>query len=216
MTSPRFIRTVAVIASSAFVLGAFVAGPADAKKKKKKKPAVCAEFQPGEKGTDKPTLKVTDAATEEAPAVQKVTLAESLGDARLLSDIPEAGPLASAHDAFNIQVDSAAKEAGLYISFEFPQRRDYDLEVWHTDGSYAARSHDFNPVYSPVPDTYSNGGHAGEATDSSEKIIGLRTSDCGGWTVEAVNWLGEGGEFEIKVWLGEIVNDPQEPGAETP
>ena len=210
MTSPRFIRTVAVIAMSAFVLGAFVSGPADAKKKKKK-PAVCKTFTPGEKGTDKPTIVVTDAATEEAPAVQTVTLAESV------ADLDQTGMVSSAStDAFNVQVDSAAKEAGLYVLFEFPARRDYDLELWHTDGSYAARSHDFNTLYSPSPDTYANGGHGGEATDTYEKIVGLRTSDCGGWTAETVNWLGEGGEMTVKLWLGEIKNDPQAPGAETP
>ena len=215
MTSPRFTRTVAVVAMSALVLGAFVAGPADAKKKKKKKakkPAVCAEYLPGEKGTDKPTLVVTDEATEEAPAVQTVTLAESVADVDLTGQLG----LAPSTDAFNIQVDSAAKEAGLHILFEFPMRRDYDLELFYDDGSYAARSHDFNLLYSPDPITYSNGGHAGEATDTSEKIVGVRTADCGGYTVETVNWLGEGGEFEIKAWLGDIVNDPQDPGAETP
>lgn len=209
MTSPRFIRTVAVIAMSAFVLGAFVAGPADAKKKKKK-PAVCKTFTPGEKGAEKPTIVVTDAATEEAPAVQTVTLAESV------ADLDQTGTMAPGTDAFNIQVDSAAKEAGLNILFEFPARRDYDLELFHTDGSYAARSHDFNTLYSPNPDTYANGGHAGEGTDTYEKIVGLRTSDCGGWTAETVNWLGEGGEMTVKLWLGEIKNDPLAPGAETP
>lgn len=211
MRSPRFIRIVSVVGMSALVLGAFVAGPADAKKKKKKKPAVCATFTPGEKGTDKPTVKVTDAATEAAPVVQKVTLAESVGDVDVTGAVSPPGS-----DAFNVQVDSAAKEAGLYILFEFPMRRDYDLEVWHPDGSYAARSHDFNTLYSPDPATYANGGSGGEGTDSYEKIVGLRTSDCGGWTVETINWLGEGGELEVKMWLGDIVNDPQAPGAETP
>ena len=205
MRSPRFIRTVAVVGMSALVHGAFVATPADAKKKKK--PAVCKAYMPGEKGTDKPTVVVNDAHTEEAPLVQTVTLAESAADFV---------PVDPATDAFNVQVDSAAAEAGLYVLFEFPSRRDYDLELWYDDGSYAARSHDFNLLYSPAPETYSNEGHAGEATDSSEKIVGVATPDCGGYTVETVNWLGEGGDFEIKVWLGEIKNDPQEPGAETP
>ena len=74
MRSARFTRTVAVIGMSALVLGAFAATPADAKKKKKKKPAVCAPFSPGEKGTEKPTLVVTDTATEAAPAIQPVSL----------------------------------------------------------------------------------------------------------------------------------------------
>ena len=210
MTSPRFIRTVAVIAMSAFVLGAFVAGPADAKKKKKKKPAVCAEFAPGEKGADQPTLKVTDANTETAPALQPVTLDPEVTE----------GIVSHSESVFNIQVDSAAKEAGLYILFEFGDRQDYDLNVWHTDGSYAARSHGFQPVLGTDPTIEAEqgnlGGHAGESTSSSEAIVGLNTSDCGGWTVSAENYLGEGGDFEVKVWLGEIKNDPQAPGAETP
>ena len=206
MRSSRFMRTVAVVGMSALVLGAFAATPADAKKKKK--PKVCAPYQPGEKGTDKPLVTVTDAHTEEAPLVQKVTLDESAAD---FVPVMEPGS-----DAFNVQVDSAAKEAGLYILFEFPSRRDYDLELWYDDGSYAARSHDFNLLYSPAPQTYSNEGHAGESSDSYEKIVGVRTPDCAGYTAEAVNWLGEGGEFEIKVWLGEVVNDPLAPGEETP
>lgn len=208
MRSPRFIRTVAVVGMSALVIGAFAAGPADAKKKKKKKkPAVCAAYQPGEKGADKPTVTVKDAHTEEAPLAQKVTLGRSMSEG--LVDDPT-------YDYFNVQVDSKLKEAGLYVLFEFPTRRDYDLELLWDDGSYAARSHDFNVLYSPDPRTYWNEGHAGESTDHSEKIVGVRTPDCGGYTVEAVNWLGEGGDFEIKLWLGEIKNDPQSPGEETP
>ena len=214
MTSPRFIRTVAVIAMSAFVLGAFVAGPADAKKKKKK-PAVCSAFQPGEYGTDKPTLVVTDTATEDAPAIQKVTVAESAADADLTGLALSPGT-----DVFNVQVDSKAKEAGLHILVEFPERNDVDLNVFHTDGSYAARAHGFNPLLAIEPTIDENfgnlSGHAGESTPSSEHIVGLRTADCGGWTVDVQNWLGMGGEFDVKVWLGEIKNDPQAPGAETP
>ena len=214
MTSPRFIRTVAVIAMSAFVLGAFVAGTADAKKKKKK-PAACAAFAPGEYGTDKPTLVVTDTATEDAPAIQKVTVAESAADADVTGLALSPGT-----DVFNVQVDSKAKEAGLHILVEFPERNDVDLNVFHTDGSYAARSHGFNPLLAIEPTIDENfgnlSGHAGESTPSSEQVVGLRTADCGGWTVDVQNWLGMGGEFEVKVWLGDVVNDPQAPGAETP
>ena len=208
MRSSRSVRTIAVVGMSALVLGAFGAAPADAKKKKK--PAPCSAFQPGEKGTDKPTLVVTDTATEAAPALQPVSL-----DAEVTEGI-----VSHAEDVFNIQVDSKAKEAGLYILFEFQERRDYDLNVWHTDGSYAARSHGFQPILGlneTVDAEQGNlGGHAGESTTSSEKIVGLRTSDCGGYTVSAENFLGEGGDFEVKVWLGEIQNDAQAPGAETP
>ena len=208
MRSSRSIRTTAVIGMSALVLGAFFVAPADAKKKKK--PAPCSAFQPGEKGAEKPTLIVTDSATEAAPALQPVSLAPEVSE----------GIVSHAEDVFNIQVDSKAKEAGLYILFEFQERRDYDLNVWHTDGSYAARSHGFQPILGlneTVDAEQGNlGGHAGESTPASEKIVGLRTSDCGGYTVSTENFLGEGGDFEVKVWLGDITNDAQAPGAETP
>ncbi len=211
MKSPRTIRTLAVIATAGLVVGAFAATPAEAKKKKKK-PAVCGAFTPGEAGTDKPMVVVTDAATEAAPVEQTVTLAESVADA----DLVGTGVLEPGTDHFNIQVDSAAKEAGLYVLIEFPERRDYDLNLLHTDGSYAARSRSFQPVLGTPGEAFSDPGHGGEGTTTSEKLVGINTSDCGGWTLQAQNWLGEGGEFAIKVWLGDIANEPQAPGAETP
>jgi hypothetical protein len=210
MRSPRFIRTVAVVGMSALVLGAFVAGPADAKKKKKKKPAVCATFTPGERGAEQPNLVVTDAATEAAPVVHAITLDPEVTE----------GIVSHTESVFNVQVDSAAKSTGLYILFEGQERRDYDLNVYHPDGSYAARSHGFQPILG-IDETLDAeqgnlGGHAGESTPNSEKIVGLATSDCGGWTVSVENYLGEGGDFDVKVWVGEIKNEPQAAGAETP
>jgi hypothetical protein len=201
----------------ALVLGLLVGSllmPAEAKKKKKKRapaPVACAPYSPGSDGSGKPTVVVNDTATEQQPLIQKVNLAESIADL----DLVGTGAVAPSTDAFNVQVDTANPDAGLYVLFEFPTRRDYDLELLWTDGSYAARSHDFNLVYSPAG-IHENGGHAGVATDASEQIVGVRTPDCGGYTVETVNWLGEGGEFEIKLWLGESKNDPQPPGAEPP
>lgn len=169
-------------------------------------PAGCAPFQPGEKGQGQPTVMLTDAATESAPAEHKVTLAQSTADVR--------GEASYAY--FNVQVDPASADAGLYVLFEFPTRRDYDLSLFHTDGSYAARSRAFNPVYPDPSGRLSTTGHGGEATDRSEKLVGIRTADCGGWTVAAENHLGEGGDFTLKLWLGEAKTDPQEPGKEKP
>jgi hypothetical protein len=216
MKTSRTLRTVAVLASAAMVLGAFVAGPAEAKKKKKKKPAVCAPFTSSIEGADKPTVVVTDAATEAQPLVQPVTLDMSAGDADLLG----AGAPPAAHDHLNIQVDSKAKDAGLYVLFEFPDRRDYDLNLLHQDGSYAARSHGFNLLlgaHAAVDENFGNlSGHGGESTPTSEKLVGIRSTDCGGWTLDVANYLGEGGEMEVKLWLGESKFEPQAPGAETP
>ena len=175
----------------------------------KKPPVGCAPFVPGEAGADKPLVTVTDAATEEAPVEQEITLAPSAADA----DLVGAGQPEPSFDYFNVQVDSTSASKGLYVLFQFPERRDYDLELLHPDKSYAARSHDFNPICgSPV--SCSNEGHGGEAGPGFEKLVGINTSDCGGWTVEGVNWLGEGGKFKIKVWLGDAVNEPLPPGAE--
>lgn len=210
-------RIVAVVLAGGLVASAVIAGPATAAKKKKPKgkppaPAACQAYTPGELGKDKPSVVVTDTATEAAPLEQKVTLEASLRNYDETGT--GAGPLALSSDYFNIQVDSANPETGLYASIEFAERRDYDLDVRYPDGSYAARSHDGNTLLGTG--FGENGGHAGEATTSSEKIVGIRTADCGGYTIEASNWFGEGGDLTVKLWLGEIKNDPKAPGEEVP
>ncbi|MDQ3982337.1 MAG: hypothetical protein M3271_06605, partial [Actinomycetota bacterium] len=90
--------------------------------------------------------------------------------------------------------------------------RDYDIDLLYADGSYGARSHDWNTVLGTGEGV--NGGHAGESTTASEKIVGVRTADCAGWTVETANWFGEGGEMTVKLWLGEVKNEPLPPGEE--
>jgi len=184
------------------------------KKKGCKKPPVlsCATYSPGELGADKPLVTVTDAATEAAPVEQKVTLAESV------ADLDQTGMVSAASaDYFNVQVDTTNTEAGLYALLEFPTRRDYDLGLLHADGSYGARSRRWNTISETTdqgPFAISTTGHGGAGTDATELLDGIKTSDCGGWTVEAENWLGEGGEFTIKLWLGEAKVDPQAPGVE--
>jgi hypothetical protein len=174
---------------------------------KKKKAAQCKTFQAGELGAEADTIKVTDKATEKKPVEQTVTLDASLADFVVVQEPSRA--------YFNVQVDSKKPKVGLYALFEFPTRRDYDVELLHPDGSYAARSHDFNPLQeTPAGDLGANEGHGGESTASTEKLVGIATRDCGGWTVEAVNWLGEGGEFPIKVWLGPVEHEPQPEGEE--
>jgi hypothetical protein len=194
-------------------------GSSKAKKngcKKTPAPKNCAPFTPGEAGKDKPTVTLTDAATEAKPVEQKIKLAASAADADLVGELPDQGPLAAAHDAFNIQVDAAAADAGLYALIEFPSRRDYDLNLLHLDGSYAARAQTFNPVVGTPGSMFSVPGHGGEGTDHSEKLVGIKTSDCGGWTLDVANYLGEGGEMTVKLWLGDVVTEPQAVGAETP
>ncbi|HJR45921.1 MAG TPA: hypothetical protein VJ927_09990 [Actinomycetota bacterium] len=195
-------------------------GPGKKAPKPGKPSAQCAPFTPGEAGADKPTVVLTDAATEAAPVEQKVTVDASAADAAPVTEAYAVIP--PAHDAFNIQVDSAAAESGLYALVEFEDRNDIDMNLLHPDGSYAAQSRGFNtlvelvnmefPVFGPI----FTSGHGGETTASSEKLVGIRTSDCGGWTLDVANYLGMGGELTVKLWLGEAVTDPLEEGAETP
>ena len=205
-----------MLLTAALAMSVFAALPAEAKKKKKKKkkkPPVCAPYLPGESGAEAETLVVTDAATAEAPVTHAFSLDAYFFEGISVQGVPGAAP----SSAINVQVDSAAPTAGLYVTFEFDARRDYDLYLRWPDGSDAASSHGFNPaIEAKGPETFdpsnTNGNHAGESTAASENIVGLITPDCGGYTVQFYNYFGEGGDFEAKLWLGEGTTDPLAPG----
>lgn len=206
-------KSLIVMITAALVASAFVAPAAEAKKKKKK-PVACAAYVPGEQGAEAENIVVTDAATAEAPAAYAFAI-----DANFTEGLEaEAGMETPAHYV-NVQVDSAAAAAGLYATWEFPTRRDYDLYARYPDGSEAASSHGFSPAIETqgTPADVSNTGtnHAGETKADSENIVGLTTSDCGGYTFQLKNYFGEGGDFELKIWLGEGTTDPR-PVGETP
>lgn len=198
-------RIFSIVLALGLVVSGVLAGPATAAKKKKPKP--CAAYTPGELGAEAPTVVVTDAHTAEAPLLQPVTLEPSVADADLFGAVPDEGPLAHSQAFFNVQVDSKLSSAGLYVTFEFDEHRDYDLWAYFADGSIAASSHGFQPLLSTagtpadISNTASN--HGGDSQSTSENLVGIITPDCGGYTIEAANWLGEGGDFEIKLWLGE-------------
>jgi hypothetical protein len=176
----------------------------------------CADFKPGERGAEveDPTVKLTDEHTEEAPLEYEVELGQSLAD---VNPGPLPAPFAVTADAFNVQVDTKGDDVGVWALFQFPTHRDYDIDMFHSDGSYAARASGFNPMGfpAPVPRVFAS-GHGGEYGFTYEKLLGIRTANCGGWTMEASNHLGEGGKFKIKLWLGEAVTDPLEPGKAKP
>ena len=207
-------RICSVVLALGLVVSGVLAGPATAgKKKKPKKPAVCAAYTPGEMGAEKPTVVVTDAHTAEAPLVQTVTLEPSAADADVLGAALEASK-----DYFNVQVDSANPTAGLYVTFEFGDFQDYDLWAYFADGTGAASSHGFQPLIllagqqvGPIEPANTLSNHGGESTVNSENLVGIITPDCGGYTIETANWLGEGGEFDVKVWLGEGKTEPGVP-----
>ena len=166
----------------------------------------CAAYVPGEEGAEAETFKVTDAATAEAPL--EFTIEQAMGQG---GDLGVGVYDGSAHTFRNLQVDSEGNEAGLYIRYEFPVYEDHDLYVNYADGSEAAHVGGFNAAPVSIFDGTGAGGHSEQG---AEQIDGLRTADCGGYTIDFSNYLGEGGEYTVKVWLGEIQNDPAAPASD--
>lgn len=172
----------------------------------------CTPIAPATAGAEAPHVTLTDAHNAEAPLVQPVELEQRFDE----------GLTGATPSSVNVTVDTAKKEVGLYATLEFPTRRDYDLWAYFpgTENEEAASSHGFNPLAetqgindNPDPsNTASN--HGGETTASSENLVGILTPDCGGYTVSAYNYFGEGGELELKLWLGDVSYDPAEAGGE--
>ena len=196
-------------------------GPGKKSPKPGKPAGACTPVAPATAGKDAPALTLTDAATAEKPAVQTLTLEqrfdEGLGDAL---GVPGSSP--AAPSSVNVTVDTAAKgPIGLYATLEFPARRDYDLWAYFpgTENEEAASSHGFSPLIetqgqgpADVSNTASN--HGGETTANSENLVGILTPDCGGYTITAYNYFGEGGDLDLKLWLGEAKYDPAETPSE--
>jgi hypothetical protein len=192
MKSPRILKTAAVVGTAALILGAFAAGPADAKKKKKvKKPPVCAPYTPAEDGAAAPITLVTDAATADAPVTVAVAAEPGLG----VGGLAEQG---IAHSYVNVQVDSAATATALTIRLEMPEFEDYDLAVLNPDGSQAAAAQGFNPE----PAVYNDNTNGGHTEVGAEMIDALPTNDCQGYTLDISTASGMGGELTVKYWLG--------------
>lgn len=177
-----------------FVLGASaLAAPVSAaKKKKKKKAPVCKMYTPGEMGAEAETTKITDKATEEAPIEMDVPLGPAVG-------------AATTQMYHNVQVVSKKKEVGLWLRLESPPTDDPDLFVYWDNGNRAATAGGFNQAPVGPLDGTGDGGHS---EIGAEQIDGLRTSNCVGYTLDLVNFLGVGGTYTLKMWLGDIENDP--------
>ena len=185
MRSPRFIRTIAVVGLSALVLGAFVAAPAGAAKKKALK---CSAFTPGIEGAaEAEVVKVTPKATEEKPVV--IELEHGM-----------AGPSEASlneEQFFNIQIYGPS--SGLYILEEFSDRHDVDLYLYDAAGEEVASSGAFNMA--PVG-PFSAGGNGGS---NYESIPGFPVSTCEGYTIRSNAYLTSGTAATIKLWFGEEV-----------
>ncbi len=174
-------------------------------KKEEPKVEACAPYQPGEQGAEAETVVVTDEATEEKPVEITVTHDPAV------EGISPSGEEASTFH--NIQVDTSAAEAGLYVRYEFPFYEDHDMYFYYPSGTEAARVAGFNPAPVALAFGCCDGtGRGGHSEQGAEVLDGLRTADCGGYDTKFLNYMGEGGEYTIKIWLGEIQNDPAKDG----
>ena len=192
----RSIRALAVVASAALILGAFVAGPADAKKKKCPKVTFVEPASPSASRTEVPGGKVvtiTDKATAEAPVVIEYDHGPALWN------VASQEPIVEDTKWFNIQVDSAAPAAGLYLRQEWPIPSVSDMDLYLWDGSSGAQvdvSGAFNAVPVPIPGTFNETGAMG-----FESISGLVVGDCAGLAVESRAFWSAGEAMTLKVWL---------------
>ena len=196
----RTIRTIAVLASASLVLGAFVAGPADAKKRKKKPSCPVATYaEPASPSVSRPeadakVIKVTDAATAEAPIVIEYEHGPALWETATQAPIQEDTKW------FNLQIDSAAPATGLYARLDWavPSVSDMDLYLWDgVTGEQAAVSGATNAVPVNAPFVAETGAMG------YESISGFAVGDCSNFLVESRAFLTAGEAMTLTLWLGD-------------
>jgi hypothetical protein len=177
------------------------------KPKKTKKPARCAAYKAGELGAEAETVVVTDAATEAKPVEVTLALDPGFGQATgldflhpQLAAVDEVTTAAQSHTYYNVQVDSKAKDTGLFVSLGSPVPDDNDLYLLHSTGNEAAHAAGFHGGGpEPIFDSNANGGHTGP---DAEFLDGIKTTDCGGYTVHAIAANSQGGDTPLQFWLG--------------
>jgi len=157
----------------------------------------CPAYTPGEQGAGKPTSIVTDAATAEKPIEVAVEVGEGVPES------PENAPV-----YYNVQVDAAAAEAGLYVRLEFEDPEDMDMYLNHASGEEAAHVGGYNPA-PVIPGQTDGTGDGGHSEVGAEQLDGIRTADCGGYTVDIRPFQKTAGEKTLKFWRGQVQNDPK-------
>jgi hypothetical protein len=188
----KSMRTLAVGASAALVLGAFVAAPAEAKKKK------CGKYAAPSWAGDAETTTVTDAATADAPISIELTTGPALGFTNANYPGDETGSIS--HVFQNVIVDTKAKSANLFARAEYLPSWDYDLFLRIPAGPSVAYEADFNPLTAggPTPVGGTEGGHAEPGVS---QIDGYPVPDCLGYTVDVASSITPGGAVTLLLWL---------------
>ena len=196
----KTVRTLAVLATASLVLGAFVAGPADAKKRKKKPSCPVATYtEPASPSVSRPeadaeVITVTDAATAEAPIVIEYEHGAALWETATQMPIQEDTKW------FNLQIDSAAPATGLYARLDWavPSVSDIDLYLWDgATGEQAAVSGATNAVPMNAPFVAETGAMG------YESISGFAAVDCSNFLVESRAFLTAGEAMTLTLWLGD-------------
>jgi hypothetical protein len=209
MKNRGIVRSLCVVASAALIVGAFAAGPAHGKKKK---PKGCPAVTPVEPASDSqqtaevlevPVVKVTDAHTAEAPLVFEYTHGPAFWT--ILQE-----PVQEDTVFFNIQVDPAAADTGLYVRQEWAALpgTDMDLYVWDAyTGEQATNSGSSNltPVTVDPPSPAPHTGVTETGAWGFESVSGFPVSDCAGFVIESRAFTTKGEDMSLKVWLGEQV-----------
>lgn len=195
----KTVRTLAVVASAALLVGASVA-PADAKKKKKKKPPVCATYVSPEWATGAAeTTIVTEAATAESPVEVTITTAAGLGFTSPDGAASDEGE--TSHVYQNVQVDTASPAgAKLFVRAEFTEVFDYDLFLRLPDVTAVAYEADFNPGTANGP-TGIGTLEGASAEPGASQIDGYPSTDCTGYTVDLASGISPGEDVTLKFWL---------------
>ncbi len=204
MSVSRSFRGIAVIASAAMVLGAFVAAPAEAKKKKS-----CPAFQAVEPVSDSgqtaealeaEVVKVTDKATADKPIVIEYEHGPALWE-----DLTQT-PIVEDTAFFNFQVQSKKPAPGLHLemTWETPSESEMDMYLYDATGTRIAASNAFNAA--PVPGVFDAGGNGGTGF---ETIPGNPAVDCAGYTVESRALITTGQMMTLTVYLGEVGDNVQ-------
>lgn len=205
----RITRAVALGATLALVLGAFI-GPAEAAKKKKKKPKVsCPAFTPAEPETsadngaealEAPVAPVNDAHTAEAPLTIEFDHGAALWVPFTTRSVQEDTKF------FNIQVFSKAPSTHVYIRQEWApgpgtDDSDIDLYVYGADGAEVEHSGAFNPA--PIGAvSQADLSDRARGGNGFESIPGMAAAQCDGYTIESRAFMTRGEAMTLKIWLG--------------
>lgn len=188
----KTIRSLAVLASAALVAGAFVATPAEAKKKK------CGKYAAPDWASEAETSIVTDKATGDAPI--EITLSTGPGLGFTNADYPGDETGSISHAFQNVIVDTNAKSANLFVRIEYPPTWDYDLFLRLPAGPSVAYEADFNPLTAGGP-TPVGGTEGATAGPGFGQIDGYPVPDCYGYTVDVASSISGGGDVSLKLWL---------------